>query len=76
VVRDGQVVHTAKSRTVADAYFELLRDEIQAASRDDPASRIKSEQAFRDVLSVRGDATRRRNEKENEKGGKGGRGGA
>lgn len=75
VVHQGQVVHTSRSRTIADAYFELTRDELQATVGQDLKSRIQAEQAFRDILGARGEATRRRVDKESEKGGKGGRGG-
>jgi hypothetical protein len=75
VVHQGKVVHTSGSRTIADAYFEVILDELQAATGEDPMARIHAEQSFRDILGVRGDASRRRIVGENAKGGKGGRGG-
>ena len=75
VLYQGKVVHTTGSRAIADAHFEVIRDELQAATGEDPMAKIRAEQAFRDILGVRGEASRRRTAGENEKGGKGGRGG-
>jgi hypothetical protein len=76
VLRSGELVYSSSNKELADAHFEVLRDELQAATGEDPMARVRAEQAFRDILGVRGEATRRRAENENEKGGKGGRGGA
>src|SRR5262245_59186441 len=75
VVHQGKIVYSSQSRTLADAHFELLRDELQAATGEDPLARVRAEQAFRDIVGVRGEANRRRTARESEKGGKGGRGG-
>jgi hypothetical protein len=76
VLHAGNLVYSSKNKALADAHFEVLRDELQAATGEDPKARVRAEQAFRDILVVRGEATRRRTASENEKGGKGGRGGA
>jgi hypothetical protein len=75
VLHAGELVYSSKNKTLADAHFEALRDELQAATGEDPMARLRAEQAFRDIIGVRGDAVRRRTASENEKGGKGGRGG-
>ena len=75
VVHEGRVVYRSTSDTLADAHFELLRDEMQDATGEDPMARIRAEQAFRDIVSVRGEASARRTATEKNRGGKGGRGG-
>jgi hypothetical protein len=75
VLHAGKLVYSSKNKALADAHFEVLRDELQAATGEDPMARVRAEQAFRDILSVRGEATQRRTANENTKGGKGGRGG-
>jgi hypothetical protein len=76
VLHAGELVYSSKNKALADAHFEVLRDELQAATGEDPMARVRAEQAFRDILGVRSDAVQRRTASENEKGGKGGRGGA
>lgn len=76
VLHEGKLVYSSTNKALADAHFEVLRDELQAATGEDPMARVRAEQAFRDILSVRGEAAQRRTTSENEKGGKGGRGGA
>lgn len=75
VMHHQDLIYRSTNRALADAYYEVARDELVSRSGVDPLAQVRAEQSFRDIIGVRGDATRRRTTKENTKGGKGGRGG-
>lgn len=78
VVYQNEVRHSSANLTIAEAHFELLAEEIQAAHPElkNPREVLAKEQGFRDILSVRGEARHRARSQAEAKGGKGGRGGA
>jgi hypothetical protein len=75
VLRDGETTNETPSLTLAEAYFDVLRDEAKSATGKDPERERRAERAFSDMLAVKGEATRRRQSGEQAKGGKGGRSG-
>jgi len=75
VIHNGEVECSWANKALADAHFELIRDDLQAATGQDPMAQVRAEQGFRDIIGVRGEATRRRTSHEKDKGGKGGRSG-
>jgi hypothetical protein len=75
VRQHGVTEYSSANKELAVAQFEVLRDAAKASSGIDPQDRLKKEQGFRDILAVRGEATRRRVSQEQSKGGKGGRSG-
>lgn len=78
VVYEGEVRQSSANLTIAEAHFDLLVEEVQAAhpERKNPRDMLAQEQGFRDILSVRGEARQRARSQAEAKGGKGGRGGA
>lgn len=77
-VLDGTTeIYSSPNLVLAQAYFELLAEQAREAHPElkDPRERIASEQAFRDILSVRGEARQRARTQQEAKGGKGGRSG-
>ena len=77
VLRAGEVLHSAGSLHIAQAHMELLVEEMLEADPSLAKARdiLKREQSFRDVISVRGEARGRAQDKAQNRGGKGGRGG-
>lgn len=78
VVYDGKVRESSGNLTIAEAHFDLLVEEVQAAHPElkNPRDVLAKEQGFRDILSVRGEARHRARSQQEAKGGKGGRGGS
>ncbi|WP_165482938.1 hypothetical protein [Mycobacteroides abscessus] len=77
VMYQNEIRYSSANQTLAQAHFELLAEETQAAHPElkSPREVIAKEQGFRDILSVRGEARHRARSKAEAKGGKGGRGG-
>jgi hypothetical protein len=69
--------YSSTNLILAEAYFELLADQAKEAHPElkDPREMIAKEQAFQDILSVRGEARYRAKTQQEAKGGKGGRSG-
>lgn len=78
VVYQDEIHYSSANRSIVEAHFELLVEEVQAAHPElkSPREILAREQGFRDILSVRGEGRRRARSQQEAKGGKGGRGGA
>lgn len=77
VTREGAAQSGHKTLTIAEAYLDLLVDEIheEDPSLKRPGELLRAEQAFHDILSARGESRAAARAKAQQKGGKGGRGG-
>ena len=77
VTRAGEVIASSASLNGAIAHMEVAEDEILAANPHivRPRDLLAAERGFNDILSVRGSSRRAAQDKANQKGGKGGRGG-
>lgn len=77
VTDDGKVLHSCSSLNIAEAYLELAEEEKRAANPHlkNPRDILVKEQGFNDILSVRGASRAAARAKQDQKGGKGGRGG-
>lgn len=77
ITRNGEVINSAPSQTIAEAYLEMAEEEILEANPDivSPSELLGRERAFNDIISARGASRAAARAKANQKGGKGGRGG-
>ena len=77
VMYEGAIRYSSGNWTLAEANFDLLVEDVQAAhpERKNPRQMLAKEQAFRDILAVRGEGWRRARSQADAKGGKGGKGG-
>lgn len=77
ITHHGEVINSASSPTIADAYLEMAEESILAENPDikNPRDLINKERAFNDIISVRGASRAAARAKANQRGGKGGRGG-
>jgi hypothetical protein len=77
VLHGNEVRYSSSNKTLAEAHFELLREELSAAHPElsDPKYILAREQSFHDILNVRGAARERARTQQEAKGGKGGRSG-
>lgn len=77
VVYQDVVRYSSANFTLAEAHFDLLVEEVQQAHPElkNPRDVLAKEQAFRDILAIRGEGRRRARSQQETKGGKGGKGG-
>jgi hypothetical protein len=77
VLQRGEVRYSSGSRTIAEAYLELLREQVAQAHPElvDPRTVLARESGFRDILGVRGAGRQRARTRQEAKGGRGGRSG-
>jgi len=77
VLYGAEVRYSSRNKVIAEAHFELLREEVIAAHPElvDPRTILAKESGFNDILSVRGAGRERARTQQEAKGGKGGRSG-
>jgi hypothetical protein len=77
VVQGGKVEYSSGNKSIAEAYLELLREQVVQAHPElvDPRTVLAKESSFRDILGVRGAGRERARSQQEARGGKGGRSG-
>ncbi|MEV6704591.1 hypothetical protein [Micromonospora wenchangensis] len=72
-----EIRYSSHNKTLADAHFDLLREQVAAANPQlvDPRTVLAKERSFNDILSVRATARERARTQQEARGGKGGRSG-
>jgi hypothetical protein len=77
VLSGTEIRYSSANLALARAHLELLEEELKATHPElkDPREVLRNEQAFNDVLAVRGEGRRRARTQQDAKGGKGGRSG-